>query len=92
MGTSRTSRSCPFVELVTRHRWLSVVSLHVISLGSYRCQAGEHSISVHISSVRFEVFTAVTMKNGVFCDIKPSSYFTGDTLRLRYRAQPVNVT
>jgi hypothetical protein len=21
---------------------------------------------------------------------KPSSYFTGDTLRLRYRAQPVN--
>jgi hypothetical protein len=40
--------------------------------------------------VRFEIFTAVTMKNGVFWDIKPSSYFAGDTLRLRYRAQPVN--
>jgi hypothetical protein len=40
--------------------------------------------------VRFEVFTAVTMKNVVFWDIKPSSYLTGDTLRLRYRAQPVN--
>jgi hypothetical protein len=41
------------------------------------------------SYMRFEVFTAVTMKNAVFWDIKPSSYFTGDTL-LRYRAQPVN--
>jgi hypothetical protein len=41
-------------------------------------------------NVRFEVFTAVTMKNDVFWDIKPSSYFTGDTLRLRYRAKPVN--
>jgi hypothetical protein len=29
------------------------------------------------------------MKNAVFWDIKPSSYLTGDTLRLRYRAQPV---
>jgi hypothetical protein len=28
--------------------------------------------------VRFEVFTAVTMKDVVFWDIKPSSYFTGD--------------
>jgi hypothetical protein len=33
---------------------------------------------------------AVTMKNDVFWDIKPSSYVTGDTIRLRYRAQPVN--
>jgi hypothetical protein len=40
--------------------------------------------------VRFEVFTAVTKKNGVFWDIKPSSYFTADTLLLRYRVQPVN--
>jgi hypothetical protein len=30
------------------------------------------------------------MKNAVFRDINPSSYLTGDTLRLRYRAQPVN--
>jgi hypothetical protein len=30
------------------------------------------------------------MKNAVFWDIKPSSYLTGETLRLRYRAQPVN--
>jgi hypothetical protein len=29
------------------------------------------------------------MKNVVFWDIKPSSYLTGDTLHLRYRAQPV---
>jgi hypothetical protein len=40
--------------------------------------------------VRFEVFTAVTMMNAVIWDIKCSSYFTGDTLRLRYRAQLVN--
>jgi hypothetical protein len=30
------------------------------------------------------------MKNVVFWDKKPSSYLTGDTLRLRYRTQPVN--
>jgi hypothetical protein len=42
------------------------------------------------SGVRFEVCTAVIMKNVVFWNIEPSSYFTGDTLRLRYRAQPVN--
>jgi hypothetical protein len=42
--------------------------------------------------VRFEVFTAGMMKNAVFWDIKPSSYLTGDTLRLRYRDQPVNAT
>jgi hypothetical protein len=41
-------------------------------------------------NVRFEVFTAVTMKNVVFWNIKPSSYFTGDILRLRCRGQPVN--
>jgi hypothetical protein len=41
------------------------------------------------SSVRFEVFTAVIMKNGVFWDIKLSSYFTGDKLHLHYRVQPV---
>jgi hypothetical protein len=40
--------------------------------------------------VRFEVFTAVAMKNAVLWDIKPSSYLTGDTLPLRYRVQPVN--
>jgi hypothetical protein len=37
-----------------------------------------------------EAFTAVTMKNLVFWDIKPTSYLTGDILRLRYRVQPVN--
>jgi hypothetical protein len=40
--------------------------------------------------VRSEVFTAVTKKNAVFWDIKPSSYLTGNTSRLPYRAQPVN--
>jgi hypothetical protein len=29
------------------------------------------------------------MKNAVFWDLKPSSYLTRDTLRLRYRTQPV---
>jgi hypothetical protein len=32
----------------------------------------------------------VTMKNVVFWDIKPRSYFTEDTSSLRYRNQPVN--
>jgi hypothetical protein len=30
------------------------------------------------------------MKNVVFWDIKPSSYLTGDTVRLHYRVQAVN--
>jgi hypothetical protein len=29
------------------------------------------------------------MENAVFWDIKPSPYFIGDILRLRYRVQPV---
>jgi hypothetical protein len=45
-------------------------------------------IIIIISNI--SIFTAVTMKNAVFWDIKPSSYLTGDTLRLRFRAQQVN--
>jgi hypothetical protein len=41
--------------------------------------------------IRFEIFTMGIMKNAVFWDIKSSSYFTGDTLRLRYRVQGVNI-
>jgi hypothetical protein len=40
--------------------------------------------------VRFDVFTAVTVKNVVFWDKKQCSYLTGDIFLLRYRAQPVN--
>jgi hypothetical protein len=40
--------------------------------------------------VRFDVFTAVTMKNAVFWNIKTFSYLIGETLRFGYRAQPVN--
>jgi hypothetical protein len=40
--------------------------------------------------VRFEVFTAVTMKNTVLWDINPSTYFTRNTLLLCNRNQPVN--
>jgi hypothetical protein len=50
----------------------------------------QNGLKLQIDRVRFEVFTAVTMKNAVFWDIKLSSYLTGDTLLLRYRAQPVN--
>jgi hypothetical protein len=41
--------------------------------------------------VRFEVFTAVSMKIAIFLDIKHCSYLTGIKLLLLYRAQPVNV-
>jgi hypothetical protein len=44
-----------------------------------------------MSDVRFDVFTAVTMKNVVFWDIKPQFVpHRRDTLRLRYIAQLVN--
>jgi heterodisulfide reductase subunit C len=38
------------------------------------CSAGKHEMFVSqkfVSRVRFEVFTAVTMKNGVFWDFTP---------------------
>jgi hypothetical protein len=44
----------------------------------------------HYACRRFDISVAVTMKNAVFWDIKTSSYFTGDILRLRYRVQPVD--
>jgi hypothetical protein len=40
--------------------------------------------------VRSEVFTAETEERHLLGYRKPGSYFTGDTLLLRYRAQPVN--
>jgi hypothetical protein len=48
------------------------------------------SLPLEENCVRFEVFTAVTMKNGVFWDIKNNTYLIGETLLLRYRVQPVN--
>jgi hypothetical protein len=41
----------------------------------------------HVINVRFEVLTAVTMKNVVFWDMKPSSYLTGDTTPLQSSAR-----
>jgi hypothetical protein len=38
------------------------------------------------SHVRFQVFTAVAMKNVIFWDRKSGSYLTGDNLPLRYTA------
>jgi hypothetical protein len=40
--------------------------------------------------VSYEVFTAVTMQNAIFWDIKTQFDLTGDILRLRYRVQSVN--
>jgi hypothetical protein len=41
-------------------------------------------------NIRFEVFTAVTMKNTVFWDIATRSFLTGNASRLRYKSQAVN--
>jgi hypothetical protein len=43
-----------------------------------------------LSDVRFEVSTAVTMKNVVFWDIKTQFVPHRRTLGLHYRPQPVN--
>jgi hypothetical protein len=40
--------------------------------------------------VGFEVFSAVTVKDVVFWDIKSSLYLTGNTLHFCYGIQPVN--
>jgi hypothetical protein len=42
-------------------------------------EANINAISKATVNEIFEVFTAVTVKNVVFWDIKPSSYLTGDT-------------
>jgi hypothetical protein len=47
-------------------------------------------MTADLGYVKFEVFTAVSMKNALSWGIKPISYFTGSTLSLRYRVQPVN--
>jgi hypothetical protein len=44
-----------------------------------------------LGHVRFEVLTAVTMKNVIFWDIKIQFVLHRDTFRLRYKAQPVNI-
>jgi hypothetical protein len=65
----------------------------ILQLPIICCQGAnyyQHLDKVLVKNVRFEVFTAVTMENVVFWDIKPSSYLTGETLRLHYRVQPVN--
>jgi hypothetical protein len=41
-------------------------------------------------TARFEVSTALTMKNAVFLDTEPNSYITTNTLFLRYSVQLVN--
>jgi hypothetical protein len=49
----------------------------------------KHNLQFFKIYVRFEVFTAVTMKSVVSYDKKPSSYFTRNALLLCYRAQSV---
>jgi hypothetical protein len=56
------------------------------STGGQRCLC---CIQYRRTLVGFEVFTAVTMKNAVFWDINTQFNLTGNTLRLRYRVQPV---
>jgi hypothetical protein len=54
---------------------------------------GPHGVASALQSPLFaypQVFTAVTMKNAVVWNKKPSSYLTGGALPLRYRAHPVN--
>jgi hypothetical protein len=47
-------------------------------------------INLKFTLLRFEVFTAMTMKNAVFLDKKNNLYVTEDTLRLCHTFQPVN--
>jgi hypothetical protein len=54
-----------------------------------RCRSDEN-VCTSVDCVGFKIFAAVTMKNAVFWDIKTQPYLTGDTVRLYYRAKPVN--
>jgi hypothetical protein len=86
-------RDRPLFLTEYRTKIKSLLPLHPMSTKSIFCLwvptslASSTWICYHVS---LGVFTAVTMNSAIFWDIKPSSYFTGDTLHLRYRAQPVN--
>jgi hypothetical protein len=71
---------------------LSVRRLEILGLldtaPTHKHHESYYAKNLHIGT--FEVFTAVTMENAVFWNKEPNSYFTGATLLLRYRAQPVN--
>jgi hypothetical protein len=69
---------------------LQTTGLILVSENNTSIIAEESLYKIHLITVRSEENTAVTMKNAVFWGIKTSSYFTGDTLLLRYIAQPVN--
>jgi hypothetical protein len=60
------------------------------SLLNFPLSANHSSAKQTALYVESEVFTIMTMKNAVFWDIKLSSYFTGDTLPLCYRVQPLS--
>jgi hypothetical protein len=74
------------------------MKVHMVKIHTpvYLCKKGTRDIfKENINDVRFEVLTAVTVKNVVFWDIKTqehSSHLTGDTIHLGYGAQPVNAT
>jgi DNA repair exonuclease SbcCD ATPase subunit len=80
-------------DLESVHAWLKAKNAEAKKYAGYlplKAVAVEKEIQQYKVHVRFEVIMAVTMKNVDFWDIKPSSYFTGDTLPLHYRVQPVN--
>jgi hypothetical protein len=67
-----------------------------IRFGLFRTDAAplsEHKpeVSVKLKSLSVSATILQSLKNDVFWDINHSSYFTGSTLLLCYRAQPVNV-
>jgi hypothetical protein len=66
--------------------WRRIICLLLESYGTKFWDVGTGR-NIH---VRFQVSTAVTKKIADFWDINPISYFTGDTVRLHYRVQPVN--
>jgi hypothetical protein len=74
-------------ERGSNNRNVNIQSQETLTFGNSPAELKDTVTGTSESKVRFEISTAVTMKNVVFWYIKPSSYFTGNTFHLHYRVQ-----
>jgi hypothetical protein len=93
-GTDTSGRTLLGRTLLERTLLLTISVLSETNFHMRKCvinfKVRTCKIKKLIMNDRLEVSVVVIMKNAVFWDNNPSSYFIGNTLLLRYKAQPVN--
>jgi hypothetical protein len=64
---------------------LLILALHAFIIIGRRTSDSRHPVETSTVCVRYEVFTAVTMKNAVFWDVAPCRYCVNRRFRGTYR-------